>query len=96
MELSTVQCHESLAQLRFDSAGQHAPSSDQAIIARMCDKYCLWNNMLRDEPMSTSQCTCMELSTKSNNLHHRFLGNWCYTNSGHILCNELERCDVWQ
>ena len=89
-------CKKSLKQLELDLAGTHGPVSDQSIHDEMCNDFCINNDNLRDEAMRTSKCTCYELSTKRKDLSYHVEGDWCRSNSGMLLCNELERCGIWE
>ena len=38
---------------------------------------------------------CIALSTPPSDPNFRMEGDFCYGNSGRILCRHLERCGVW-
>lgn len=95
MELTSIRCQESIRQLRLNLAGKHGPVSDQQIYDKMCSKFCITNDKLREEAMNYSNCNCLELSTQPEELSFHIEGDWCHMNTGRILCHELERCGVW-
>ena len=82
----------------FDIAGKHFPieQADQQVHDAMCSKYCLLNDSLRSTAMTQSKCTCLELSTQTNDLTFRRYGDFCHANSGDILCEtKPEWCGTW-
>ena len=96
MEVSAVWCKEALTQLTIDLAGKHGPVSDLSIHDQMCNAFCITNDILREEAMTTSECNCLQLSTKTSDLSYTKTGDWCLKNSGRILCSELGRCGIWE
>mmetsp|Transcript_9319 Transcript_9319/g.13845 ORF Transcript_9319/g.13845 Transcript_9319/m.13845 type:complete len:212 (-) Transcript_9319:106-741(-) len=96
MDLTSIQCREALAQLRINLAGKHGPLSDQSIHDEMCNEFCLSSDKLREDALSRTGCNCLQLSTQPDEIAYTKKGDWCYMNSGRILCNELERCGIWK
>ena len=79
----------------MSSAGNHGPVAEQAIHDIMCSDKCILNDELRIEAMKVSGCTCIDLSKKVTDKVYTRNGNWCYQGSGHIICEELDICGVW-
>ena len=96
MAVAGILCRNSLIKLRLKMAGNHGPASDQEIHDEMCNKYCLANDRLRETAMQFSGCSCLDLSTAKDDLTYTAKGDWCLSNSGQILCDELERCGTWR
>ena len=96
MEVLGTKCREYLKAINIGLAGQHGPVSEQAIYDVMCTEYCNYNDLLRVAALQYSGCSCMELSTKSHEIGYSRPGDWCRENSGKILCEELDRCGVWE
>lgn len=96
MEMSGIFCRESLAMLKLNLAGKHGPVSDQDIHDEMCDNFCLMGDAMRESGLQASGCSCLQLSLSSNDLAYTIEGDWCRESSGLMLCDELERCGIWQ
>ena len=96
MEVLGTKCREYLKAINVGLAGQHGPVPEQAIYDVMCTEFCNYNDLLRVEALQQSGCTCMDLSTKEHAIGYSRPGDWCRENSGKILCEELDRCGVWE
>ena len=77
------------------SAGSHGPVSDQDMHDVMCSNYCIMSDVVRFEAMMQSGCSCIDLSTPNINITFTRKGDWCYENTGHMLCEQLEVCGSW-
>jgi len=95
MEVLGTKCRQYIKAINVGLAGKHGPVSEQAIYDVMCTEYCNFSDLLRVEALETSGCTCMDLSTTSDQIGYSRQGDWCRENSGKILCEELDRCGVW-
>ena len=84
-----------MRQLSLDLAGKHGPVSDYNIYGVMCSEYCLKNDLLRNNFLKDTGCTCLDLSTLVDDVSYNMEGDWCNQNSGRILCDVLDRCGIW-
>jgi hypothetical protein len=95
MERAATRCQIALQQLKLDLAGRQGPVEDWNALDAMCSDYCLESDDLHNQAMALSHCECLELSTQDGDLSYHIEGDWCRRNSGRLLCNELDRCGVW-
>ena len=92
MELSTEWCRSGLASLLTELAGGHGPVSDQNLHDTMCN-YCYLSDDLRNIAMNVSSCDCLQLSTVPEDLAYIREGDFCWKNSGYLLCEAFpKRC----
>lgn len=85
MEMVSSSCKEMMATLRLDRAGRNGPAADKHIYNVMCGSECVLSDTLREEAMSITGCTCLQLSTQpSENIYHT-PGDWCSANSGRCV-----------
>jgi len=100
MEVSAVWCQDGIKTLQGTGTGGHGPPSEYlkddyhgdfllSVHDTMCNNYCLGSDYLRAEAIATSQCTCLELSTKERDISYTKEGNFCLKNSGHLLCQRI-------
>ena len=82
--------------IKLGLSGRHGPVSEQAVYDVMCMEFCTVNDLYRFQAMQRSGCTCMELSTKPDEIGFSRPGDWCRENSGRMMCEELERCGTWE
>ena len=90
-----MKCRSYLKSLEVGISGRHGPVSDQSIYDVMCMDYCVINDRQRIEAMEVSYCDCKELSTQPDEVGYSLEGDFCRENSGRMMCEELERCGVW-
>ena len=104
MEVSTAWCRDEISSLKEQSSRCHGPPQSSYSLSgddeeyygdylisvhdTMCANYCLASDFLRKEAMSTSQCSCIELSTKEDDISYTREGDFCLMNSGQLLCDE--------
>ena len=94
MEVSSYLCRDTLRKLKIHLAGSHGPISEQDIHDGMCSGFCMTSDILHEQAMNVSRCSCSQLSLSPMDLGYTGEGSWCSRNSGQILCNELELCGV--
>ena len=111
MEASSVWCKENIQSIKDSSAGGHGPPQPDGCLSAdyhgnflltvhdaMCMNYCLSSDSLRAEAIILSQCNCLELSTKEDEISYTREGDFCLKNSGHLLCEKIgldtcNKCD---
>ena len=96
MDSSGILCKQSLTNLPLLDSGTHeSPMMDQRVHEVMCSEFCLINDLLRNEAMNVTGCSCLELSLQSDDPLFKFDGSFCFENSARYLCSELGRCGKW-
>ncbi|GMH83238.1 hypothetical protein TrVE_jg6500 [Triparma verrucosa] len=96
VEVLGTKCRQYMQAIKIGLSGRHGPVSDQAIFDVMCTEYCVVNDQFREEAMSRSKCSCLDLSTKEWEVGYSVAGDYCRENSGRMMCDELERCGMWE
>lgn len=89
MEVVSSSCLLMLSTARLDLAGRNGPLPDKHVFDIMCAQECTSSDALREEAMTTSGCTCLELSTQSSDPAYHLVGDWCRANSGRCVRNEI-------
>ena len=95
LDLVTQACTSQFKTLYIYQTGKTGPVSSQNSFDAMCSSYCLENDYLHQQAMTTSGCTCLELSTQPNDPTYRFPGDFCLKNSARQLCNIIGTCGSW-
>ncbi len=95
LELSLRGCKRLFSSLYYYKAGRMGPITIQDAYKIMCRPYCLENDELHQKAMLASGCSCIELSTPSDDVSYTKEGDWCYHNTGRLLCDMLGYCGIW-
>lgn len=88
MEMVSSSCEEMMGTLRLDRAGRTGPAADKYIYDVMCASECVLSDRLREEVMSITGCTCLQLSTQPSEVIYHTPGDWCSANSGRCVNND--------
>jgi hypothetical protein len=89
-------CRHNMKSLIEFKAGRLGPVDDQTTYDIMCANYCLENDIIHEEAMDISGCSCLELSTQPGEDSYTYLGDWCRHNTGRMECDLLGFCGVWE
>jgi hypothetical protein len=95
IQLAVEACRNRFKLLYYFKSGKMGPVDDQTIWKQMCHEYCLESDVMHEEAIAYTGCTCLELSTKPDDPSYNIYGDFCLENSGRILCTEMELCGVW-
>lgn len=95
LELSLRGCKRLFSSLYHYKAGRMGPITIQDAYKIMCRPYCLENDNLHQQAMAASGCSCTELSTPPDDVSYTKEGDWCYHNTGRLLCDMLGYCGIW-
>ena len=95
LELGVQKCIDNINVLTMFKAGRSGPVTEQYSYKALCKAECLENDQMHIEAMKYSGCTCLELSTQSNDKSYHIEGDWCKHNSAKLLCDILGYCGVW-
>lgn len=82
LEVVSSTCLVMMSTLRLDRAGRNGPVADKYIYDIMCADECILSDSLREEAMTFTGCTCLELSTQPADPTYHSLGDWCRANTG--------------
>lgn len=82
LEVVSSTCLVMMNTLRLDRAGRNGPAPDKYIYDVMCADECILSDAIREQAMSLSGCTCLELSTQPTDPIYHAPGDWCAANSG--------------
>lgn len=82
LQVVSSTCLVTMSTLHLDRAGRNGPIADSDIYDVMCADECVLSDLLREEAMSFTGCTCLELSTQPKDPTYHSLGDWCQANSG--------------
>ena len=64
LEVVSSTCQVMMNTLRLDRAGRNGPAPDKYIYDVMCSDECILSDAIREQAVSLSGCTCLELSTQ--------------------------------
>lgn len=64
LEVVSSSCLVMMSTLRLDRAGRSGPVADKYIYDVMCADECVLSDLLREEAMLFTGCTCLQLSTQ--------------------------------
>ena len=95
LELAVAKCFNRFKLLQNFKAGKGGPIDIQNVWKAMCTDECLQSDIMHQDAMDTTGCTCMQLSTNSSEVSFRVDGDWCLHNSARQLCDTLGFCGVW-
>lgn len=82
LEIVSSTCLVMMNTLRLDQAGRNGPVGNKYIYDVMCADECVLSDTMREEAMSLSGCTCLQLSTQTTDPTYHTQGDWCSANSG--------------
>lgn len=82
LEVVSSTCLVMMTTLRLNRAGRNGPVADKYIYDVMCADECVLSDTLREEAMSFTGCTCLQLSTQPGGPTYHTAGDWCMANSG--------------
>lgn len=82
LDVAASTCFVMMNTLRLDRAGRNGPVADKYIYDVMCADECVLSDALREEAMSSTGCTCLQLSTQPGEPTYHTGGDWCTANSG--------------
>jgi hypothetical protein len=89
-------CKQYMKSLIVFKAGLLGPIDDGTTHDIMCHKFCMENDNIHLAAMGASGCSCLELSTQTNEVSFRTPGDWCKHNTGRLQCSILGFCGFWE
>lgn len=95
LDLAVAKCKERLLLLTDFKAGRTGPVDIQNVWKAMCKDECMQSDVMHEQAMQYSGCSCLELSTHKNDTSYRVEGDWCLHNSARLLCDLLGFCGIW-
>jgi len=95
LELAVAKCANRFKLLQNFRSGKGGPIDIQNVWKAMCTDECLQSDVLHEDAMKFTGCTCLELSTPDDQPSYRVPGDWCSQNSARMLCDKLGFCGVW-
>lgn len=95
LELAVAKCLNRFKLLQNFKAGKGGPIDIQNVWKAMCTSECMQSDVMHEDAMDTTGCTCVELSTNSSSPSFRQEGDWCNHNSAKMLCDKLGFCGRW-
>lgn len=96
LQLAYGLCKAHMDSLIEWKAGRHGPVDDITTHDVMCSKFCLENDIIHQNAMDYSDCSCLELSSQPSDSAYVIAGDWCYHNSGRMQCEILGFCGFWE
>jgi len=88
--IMATMCESRILYLKMSRAGAYGPIEQADLRTAMCSDECLKSDELHQLAMSTSRCTCAELSADTFVRH-----DFCLDNSARLLCTHLGECGHW-
>ncbi len=95
LNLAVEACRGKFDDLDLFLAGRSGPITIQKGYTVMCSNECLQSDIMHQDAMAYTGCSCLELSTQPKDLAYTIEGDWCRHNSALILCDKLEFCGIW-
>ena len=95
LELAVAKCLNRFKLLQAFKAGKGGPVDIQNVWKAMCTDECLQSDIMHQDAMDTTGCTCLQLSTNSTAASYRSEGDWCTHNTARMLCDTLGFCGKW-
>ena len=95
MDISFQKCNQLFENLVTFKAGRMGPIDELHTYNVMCSSYCLENDRIHLEALTESSCSCLEISTQSNNTGYHIPGDICRRNTGRLRCDIVGFCGVW-
>lgn len=96
LQLSYGLCKASMESLIIWKAGRHGPVDDITTYDVMCSKFCLENDILHQNAMEYTGCSCLELSSQPGDSSYIVEGDWCTHNTARMQCDILGFCGFWE
>lgn len=96
LQLSFGLCKASMESLIVWKAGRHGPVDDITTYDVMCSKFCLENDIIHQEAMEYTGCSCLELSSQPGDSSYIVEGDWCTHNTARMQCDILGFCGFWE
>ena len=81
LEVASSKCKVMMKTLRRDRAGRNDPVAGKDIYDVMCADECVLSDGMREEAISVTGCTCLQLSTQPLETTYHTPGDWCTANS---------------
>lgn len=95
LELAVAKCLNRFKLLTEFKAGKAGPVPIQYVWKAMCTDECMQSDVMHQDAMTYSGCSCLELSTNSTDTSYVVEGDWCLHNSAKMLCDTLGFCGIW-
>ena len=95
LELAVAKCLNRFKLLQNFKAGKGGPVDIQNVWKAMCTDECMQSDVMHQDAMDSTGCTCVELSTNKSAPSFRVEGDWCNHNSAKMLCDKLGFCGIW-
>ena len=95
LQLAVDACRLKFQLLKNFEVGRSGPIDIQTSYKSMCSSVCLQSDIIHQNAMGTSGCTCDELSTQPTDQAFHIKNDWCKHNSAQILCEMTGYCGVW-
>ena len=87
-DIAVTKCVLGFKNLFTFAAGRSGPVNIQMSYKVMCSETCLESDLLHEQAMEESGCTCRELSLEDD--------NYCKQNSARLLCDMTGFCGIWE
>ena len=95
LELAVAKCTDRFKLLYAFKAGRTGPVDIQNVWKAMCSDECIQSDIMHQDAMDSTGCSCLELSTNSSMSSFRKDGDWCLHNSARLLCDQIGFCGIW-
>lgn len=95
LELAVAACSKKFDLLYYYLAGRMGPIDIQHSYKTMCRDECLENDVIHEQAMAVSGCSCLELSTQPHESSYHIEGDFCRHNTARMLCDRVGYCGVW-
>ena len=95
LELAVAKCANRFKLLQNFKSGKGGPIDLQNVWKAMCTDECMQSDVMHQDAMTSTGCSCLELSTKEGVASYRVPGDWCLHNSAKMLCDLLGFCGIW-
>lgn len=95
LELAVAKCLTRFKLLTEFKAGKAGPVPIQYVWKAMCTDECMQSDVMHEDAMTYSGCSCLELSTNITDTSYVVEGDWCLHNSAKMLCDTLGFCGIW-
>lgn len=95
LNLAVRGCQRKFESLYLYRAGRMGPVTVQDAYKIMCREYCLESDNIHELAMNITGCSCLELSTQSDEISYTMEGDWCRHNTARMLCDMIGYCGVW-
>lgn len=96
LEIAYTLCRQRMETLITFKAGRAGPVDDITTHGVMCHKFCLENDVIHQDAIKYTKCSCLELSTQPHEVSYSVEGDWCKHNTGRMECDILGFCGFWE